>query len=69
MIEDSEQRELPQTTNLENFAFFYQFIVFYFFCISLSFCASTGVRTTQCYHRSKHHCLNFPGFVILPSFF
>ena len=45
MIEDSDQRESPQTTNLENFPFFFQFIVFYFFRICLSFCASTGVRT------------------------
>ena len=44
MIENSDQRESPQTTNLENFPFF-QFIVFYFFRICLSFCASTGVRT------------------------
>ena len=43
MIEDSEQRELPQTTNLENFAFFLSvYCVLFFFALVYRFVRVLG---------------------------
>ena len=42
MIEDSDQRESPETTNLENFAFFISLLCFIFFAFVYRFVRILG---------------------------
>lgn len=42
MVEDSDQRESPKTTNLENFAFFFSSLCFIFYAFVYCFVRVLG---------------------------